>query len=229
MNCEAARLALETDPGNADPALVAHVQACTDCRGYRAELTELDRRLRAALQVPVPPSVLQPRTAVIPSAPRPRAMAPLALAASVGALALLVGLLWTAYPRASLADDVVGHMAHEPAAWSLTGQVPDARVAATLQRRGVALRPGVVDVTYVQTCWFRGRRVPHLVVAADDGPVTVLVLTGESIASRQPFDEQGYRGVLVPTGRGSLAVLARDADAVDVDAAAARALEALRY
>jgi hypothetical protein len=229
VNCDAARPALEADPARADPALATHLQSCADCAAYRAELIELDERLRAALQIPVPPTVLRPRVAVVASARRPRWTAPFALAASLGSVALLVGVLWSAFPRASLAADVAAHMAHEPAAWSTTVPLPGARVEPALQRQGVRLRPGVVDVTYVQTCWFRGRRVPHLVVAGDGGPVTVLVLTGEPIASRRSFEESGYRGVLLPAERGGLAVLARDVDAVDVEAAAARALDALQY
>ena len=230
MNCEAARLALETEPASADPALAAHVRGCADCAAYRAELVDLDDRLRAALQVPVPGSVLHPRVAVLPAARRPPRLTQFAWAASLGAVAVLVGILWSAFPRASLAADVTAHMAHEPAAWNATAPLPGPRVAPTLERQGVHLRPGVVDVTYVQTCWFRGHRVPHLVVAAGDGtPVTVMVLTAEPVASRQAFDEQGYRGVLVPAKRGGLAVLSRGGDDVDVDAVATRALEALQY
>jgi anti-sigma factor RsiW len=229
VNCDAARPALEADPARTDAALAAHLQACPDCAAYRAELMELDERLRAALQVPVPNSVLRPRVAVVAARPRPRWTAPFALAASLGSVALLVGVLWSGFPRSSLAADVTAHMAHEPAAWSTTVPLPGARVAPALERQGVRLRPGVVDVTYVQTCWFRGRRVPHLVVAADGGPVTVMVLAGEPVASREAFEAQGYRGVLVPAERGGLAVLARDADAVNVEAVAARALDALQY
>lgn len=227
MNCDAARLALEAQPDSTDPVLAAHLAVCAECASYRTELVELDRRLRAALQVPVPPSALQPRAAVAWA--RPRWTTPLALAASVGAVALLVGLLWSAWPRAALATDVVAHMVHEPDAWSTSEPLPEQRVAAVLERRGVALRDGALAVTYVETCWFRGRRVPHLVVTGDGGPVTVMVLTGESITARQVFDEQGYRGVLVPTTRGALAVLARDGDPVDVDAVATRTLASLEY
>lgn len=230
MNCADARLALETEPASADPALAAHVRGCADCAAYRAELIELDARLRAALRVPVPPTVLRPRVAPAQRGVGPRRFTQFALAASVGAVTLLAGLLWSVFPRTSLAADVTAHMAHEPAAWDTTAALPASRVVPTLERQGVHLRPGVVDVTYVQTCWFRGHRVPHLVVATGDGaPVTVMVLTDESVAARQVFDERGYRGVLVPAERGGLAVLARDGDDVDVDAVAARTLDALQY
>ena len=57
----------------------------------------------------------------------------------------------------------------------------------------------------------RGGRAPHLVVQTASGPVTVIVLPKERIEAAQNFDEQGYKGVLLPSGPGSVAVIAKDA------------------
>jgi hypothetical protein len=82
-------------------------------------------------------------------------------------------------------------------------------------------------ISYAQSCWFRGRYVPHLVVQTPDGPVTIMVLPDEESDRRVAFAEQGYHGVLVPTQRGSLAVLARDDR--DLDAVVNQALAAIAY
>jgi hypothetical protein len=79
---------------------------------------------------------------------------------------------------------------------------------------------------------FRGHTVPHLVVQTDTGPVTVMVLTHEALRSAMRFNEQGYRGVIVPVrGHGSLAVLERgpDTDIKTVEAVAARVQSALDW
>jgi hypothetical protein len=69
-------------------------------------------------------------------------------------------------------------------------------------------------VSYAQSCEFRGRHVPHLVVQTAMGPITVMVLVHETVSKATPFDEEGYRGVILPVpGHGSLAVLARGRDA----------------
>lgn len=244
MNCSEVRFSLEAEPGTADPAVAAHLQRCASCATYGRELRELDTRLHAALEVVVPAArplaldsfvathdetnVVTPlRPAVGPLRRATRYTGRLALAASVAAVAVVAGLLWAAFPRESLAADVVGHMAHEPSAWSTTQALPASRVDDVLNRRDLALRAGTVDVTYAQTCWFRGRRVPHLVVQTPTGPVTVMVLTHETVVGRTAFDEGGYHGVIVPATHGSLAVLGRGT--ADVDAAAASALAALDY
>jgi len=239
VNCDDARFALEADPSDDDAALAAHVMQCPDCAVHRRELRELDRRVRAALEVPVPDTTrarfdaadLAAREDNVVALParalaRVRRLAGgLALAASVAGVAVLAGLLWAGFPRDSLAADVVAHMAHEPDAWSTTAPLAAPEVARVLAASGLRLRPGAIEVTYASTCWFRARRVPHLVVRTATGPVTVMVLTGERLAARERFDEGGFRGVLVPAGAATLAVLARDE--ADVDAAAARTLAAL--
>jgi hypothetical protein len=156
-----------------------------------------------------------------------------AVAASVIVAAVVVGGLWLAVPRASLADDVVAHMAGEPQAWTRTNvPVPPDRLAAVLRETGIRLLPGVGTVSYANICTFRGRLVPHLVVQTDSGPVTVMVLSHESAARRQRFDEQGYRGVIVPVpGHGSVAVLSKGATASPdrIDRVAAQVLAAVEW
>jgi hypothetical protein len=45
-------------------------------------------------------------------------------------------------------------------------------------------------------------------VQTPSGPVTVMVLVHESVSRPTQFDEQGYRGTIVPMpGHGSIAVL----------------------
>lgn len=223
MNCSDARFALAADPRNGDTALLEHLERCSTCAAYASDMHELDRRLRDSLAIPVP-------TVQLPAEPFPDAIAApasgggfaergvprrYALAAAVAGVAILVGLLWTAFPRESLASAVVAHMDHEPDAWATTTMLEARDVAHVLERSGVQLAPGLSGVTYARSCWFRGRYVPHLVVQMPDGPVTVLVLPQERIERASDFEERGYRGTLVPARRGSIAVLARDATRVD--------------
>jgi hypothetical protein len=132
----------------------------------------------------------------------------LALAASIVAGVLVGTLLWIAGPQDSLARDLVEHLGHEPGALVVTQRPADAAVLdEVLERGGIRLRPEIGTVSYANTCVFRGRRVPHLVVQTDRGPVTVMVLRHERPAGPQSFDEQGIAGRIVPAGPGSIAVL----------------------
>jgi hypothetical protein len=136
------------------------------------------------------------------------------MAASVLVALIAAGSLWIAAPHASLAAAVVAHMAGEPDAWARTDvPVPPDALGPVLAAAHMALDPAAGTVSYAQSCPFRGHHVPHLVVQTDMGPVTVMVLVHESVTKSEPFDEEGYRGVIVPLpGHGSMAVLARDRD-----------------
>jgi hypothetical protein len=228
MKCSDARFAIGADPAGVGPALAEHLQACAPCAGYLRDMRALDEQLRAAMTIPVPE--IASASAPCPSSSRRlwlRFMTPLALAASVAVTSLVAGLLWIGVPRPSLASAVVAHMAEEQGTWSTTGTVPLTGLAPVLSRAGVRLDTDLADVTYARSCWFQGHYVPHLVVRTADGPVTILVLPHENIRERIVFSEGGYRGVLVPTARGSLAVLARDGR--DVDAVVAQATAAVGY
>jgi hypothetical protein len=109
--------------------------------------------------------------------------------------------------------------------------VPPGTLAYVLGRAHVQLKTGAPLVSYAQSCWFRGRFVPHLVVQTGHGPITVMVLTHERVGGREIVDEGGSRGVILPAERGALAVLARDkADGgADVEAVAATVNAAVRY
>jgi hypothetical protein len=228
MKCSEVRFALAADPSNVDSAVAGHLDACEPCAAYARDMSMLDDRLRAAMSVPAPEIMLPAGPQLAPSAPpRRHVLRQFALAASIAGVALLVGMLWIGVPRQSLASAVVEHMAHEPYAWDRTQPMSIDSVAPVLARSGVKLRDGMPGISYAHSCWFRGRHVPHLVVRTPDGPVTIMVLPDEEIGGREAFAEGGYRGMLVPAQRGSIAVLARDAS--DVDAVAGQALAAIAY
>jgi Protein of unknown function (DUF3379) len=125
---------------------------------------------------------------------------------------VVAGGVWLTLPQRSLAADVVAHMAGEPDAWRRTEvPVPDPALNAVLQQSKIRLKPDAGVVSYASSCNFRGHKVPHLVVQTPAGPVTVMVLVHEAVRTSLRFDEQGYRGTIVPVpGHGSIAVLMRD-------------------
>jgi hypothetical protein len=241
VNCLDARRALGAEPGRRTPELEAHLAACPACAEYAANLAQLDREIRRALEVPVPadPRVSQPSASGAASAvPRAAADRPrttgrrwLALAASAVLVALVGAALWSIQPREALATALVNHVAHEPQALAITeAAVPPSAVSYVLARSGVRLEPGMPRVSYAESCWFRGWYVPHLVVQTGRGPVTVIVLPHEKVAQPTPIDEGGYRGVIVPASRGALAVLSREAGSgADVVEVAALAVAAVRF
>jgi hypothetical protein len=224
------RRALMADPHDPDPELRAHRESCHDCAAFAERLLRFESRLERALRVDLPAGADR----VVPLRP-PRAAAYrrrwLAMAASVLMAVLVAGVLWVAAPGASVAADVVTHMAGEPDAWRRTDvPVPDAELQGVLRNTHLRLAAGSNMVSYASSCAFRGHHVPHLVIQTESGPMTVMVLVHERVSKPVQFDEQGYRGVIVPvTGHGSIAVLTHgpDTDIKAVERIAAQVLASI--
>jgi hypothetical protein len=206
------RSAIMSDPHDADPALRAHRESCAECRAFTEQLLRFEARLERALLVDIPINALVLPFAKAAAAPGPRRWT--AMAASLLLALLMAGGVWFTLAQRSLAAAVVAHMAGEPDAWQRTDvAVPGADLNAVLRNSKLRLKPDAGIVSYASSCEFRGHKVPHLVVQTQSGPVTVMVLVHEPVRTLQQFDEQGYRGTIVPVaGHGSIAVLMRDSE-----------------
>jgi hypothetical protein len=229
MNHEQFRRALLANPLGTDPELEAHRAGCEDCRAFTDGVLTFEHRLVRALKVsmPIEAKILPFGTR---STARPtKAARWLALAASV-AIAFVAGAgIWLT-PRSSLAADVVAHMAEEPDAWKSRAALPARELNPVLKRANISLDPNAPSVSYANSCEFHGQVVPHLVVQSPRGPVTVMVLTHEAVSKARHFDEQGYRGTILPIPQhGSIAVLMRAPGntAAEVDAVAAQVRHAI--
>lgn len=219
MDCAQFRRMVLADPRGDNDQMRAHASSCEPCARYALELRRFEDRLERALRFEVGGPSRAARATVVPF--RSRDAQPrrppylrrgwLAAAASI-LLAAALGLgVWLGSSGPTLAAAVVGHMAGEPDAWAVTRvPVPQAALIQVLEASNVRLATEAVLVTYARSCEFRGHKVPHLVVQADGGPITVMVLTHEATRETVRFDEHGYRGIIVPVpGHGSLAVLER--------------------
>lgn len=207
MECLEFRRAAGADPYHLDAAAVAHRDACPRCAAFLRQTLALDEKVLAALRVPVPEAGARPvhPTKAVPQLVDRRRW--LALAASIVGGVAIGSLLWVSNPRESLATELVEHMDHEPEALDSANPADPRRVERVLTRGGIRLRPEIGTVSYANTCPFRGRRVPHLVVQTEAGPVTVMVLGNEKVEAPVRFDEQGYSGTIMPAGPGSIAVM----------------------
>jgi hypothetical protein len=219
MNHEEFQLAVGADPTHLDDEQRAHLRQCPSCATYLAELLELEARLGAALNIPVPAR----------AAPRP-ARAPVwpyGLAAAAALVAVLVTALLVSAPRDALARSVAVHMDHEPQAFVLTAPVDPAHLDEVLRAAHVQILAGAPTVTYAQSCPLRGHIVPHLAVLTDHGPVVVMLLTEDPVSQRQAFTVDGYHGVIVPMARGSLAIISEHPE--DFDAIVSLVASRIRY
>lgn len=228
MDCAHYRRAVLADPRSADPAQNSHRESCAACAEFALRLELFESRLARALRVDLEAgAAAPPRRAAPPTALRRPAW--LAIAASLLIAAGAAAGLWLSAPRTSLAGDVVTHMAGEPQAWRRSDvPVAESDLSAVVGASKLRLKASAGVISYANSCRFRGWWVPHLVMQTAAGPVTIMVLVHESVPAEVRFDEQGYRGVIVPVaGHGGIAVLTQNANP-NLDAVRRTAAEVLR-
>jgi hypothetical protein len=107
----------------------------------------------------------------------------------------------------SLEQDVIAHIAGERDHLAAHGPVPDNAVTAMLTTIGVEARQPLTDVRYAGICPIRHQPSGHLVLAGTHGPVTVLLMPHETIRQRLPIATAEFRGVILPVGDGSVAIV----------------------
>jgi hypothetical protein len=200
-DCRHVCIAIGGDPHDLAPEVREHLAGCAACRQFHAETIALDGRLRTALELPLAKF----------RKPAPSRVQRFALAASFMLAALFGGAFWMVGSQNALAGELVEHVKHEGDSWGSQQELPGSALSQVLQEAGVEFDSSM-PVVYASACPFRGHRVPHLVVQTAEGPLTVMLLENEKLRSREEFSEDGYRGVLVPAGAGSIAILARGGD-----------------
>jgi hypothetical protein len=229
MDHDEYRRALLAEPSRTNPELEAHRITCVECRAFTDRLTKFEQRLARALAISD-----SPRPHTVPSTHGRARWVPrqswLALAASVVIFVMVAVVFGLAAPRSTLASAVVAHMAEEPNAWNTLDAVPRQKLESVLDIANMRLDRSAPEVSYANSCEFRGHLVPHLVVQTSSGPVTVMVLVHERVSKPEKFDEHGYRGTIVPVPHhGSVAVLMRPSgmDTGNVDAIADQVRKAI--
>ena len=202
MNCEEFRRVVGAEPSTMQLEVLEHAAGCTECGRYRGDMRAMDGLIHKALSIDV--------STPAPRAPA-RSMLNWRIAASVLVTVAVLAVGWVAYPRQSLAEDVVRHVVIESLMINDSNPRPSAEeIQQVLQRAGVRFTPNDLNVSFAKTCGFRGQLVPHLIVRTGSGPVTVMLITdADRIDKARRFEEQGFIGTFVPAPRGVIAVLGR--------------------
>lgn len=213
MNCEEYRQAIAADPAYDDGT--GHLVECSDCRAYRAEMLALEAKISRALQIDVPYLAIPALTDVegdnVVPLKRRRSTMPawFAMAATVAVAAILgVRMFGIGVHHESLAQEVLAHVDHDPAALQVTDvTVTDDRLRTVVPANIANLDRSAGLITYAQSCIINGHTVPHLVIQGARGPVTVLLMPEEPVGEAVQLSGENVRGVILPVGSGSIAII----------------------
>jgi hypothetical protein len=179
------------------------------------KLKALDLKIARALQIDVPPLVMpelpdiDENIAVLPIGRRSKAPIWFAVAATVVlglSITLRMSPIFEEYE--TLADEVLAHLDHEPGALRVTDvPVSDRRLGRAVPASLAVFDREATLITYANPCIINGKRVPHLVIQGQHGPVTILLMPEEKVDETTPLDGNAVHGVILPVGDGSIAII----------------------
>lgn len=213
MNLLEFKRRLMTDPACRDPEM-ADARARFPEAARAAE--DFENRLQGALHVP-PPADLAARLQAIPdtaddppAAPR-RWLWPASMAATL-ALGMLMGaILFSGPGRPDLQEYLAHHWLDDgpQAIAAMQASVPEPALEAVTQVLDFHLVGGIREqVRFVKLCPAPDGVGAHLVLATEQGPVTVYYLPGLKTGDRQPLRINGMQAWVADLETGAVTVIA---------------------
>lgn len=212
MNCLEFRRTHGSEPRSPTPEHLGHARACESCRAYLLRASEFERSLKDAMNVDLPQN-LTSRILLKQSFEKPtrslvwrRSL--YALAASVLlALGLIGSMSYIRNLPPPLEREVVHLINQATHTLQARGPVKPEELVAQLQPVGFEVDGQIPDLTFAGRCYVRGKLSGHLVMKGMVAPVTVLLMSNEYVSRRVIFESGAWQGVIVPTGRGTMAVV----------------------
>jgi len=214
MNCAEFRQYYLAEPRCQDGVFLEHKQACHACAEFAAQEATFEQALGVALAVETPAN-LAARVILNQTLHQAQRRRTLVATAAVVLLAMPVAA-WLLWPlSSSLEQDVIAHITAEREHLAARERVSDDKVAAVLDTLGVLTQQPLTNVRYAGICPIRRHPGGHLVLTGTHGPVTVLFMPHETINRQRPIEAGNFHGIIVPHGRGSIAIVGQSGEALD--------------
>jgi len=222
MNCLDFRRLILSDPFCKDAGALAHEADCASCAPFARQVRAQEIRLRSALQAISPPEGMAERIQLAARFDRRStvqrrwwysAAATVLMAVGVS----MISLFSTTLDRSNvaLAQSVINHIEDESNHLRETRPVSAERLNLVFRRFGAELAGGLGTVNFVAECVMRNRNGVHLVLPGKMGPITVFFMPGEMTASSMPVSSTRFRGRILPTSWGSIAVVGENGESLD--------------
>ena len=219
MNCLSARRIISTDVSDKSEEFTRHVSSCDSCKSFYEKQLKFNGALKKAFEVEVPEG-LAARILVEHKLNNKKASSEKfrwgAIAASV-VLAFVVSAVSTFHSPPALADAILAHVKYDDAAFDIKPGITLEELNQLLKPHGVRADANIGKATNAGNCVIEGKVGAHIVFAGENAPVTLIVVP-ESLedSERVLIDDQQYKGILLSTRKGTLALLSEDEDSLKI-------------
>ena len=216
MNCLSARRIISTDINQKSAAFAQHLHGCSSCKSFYERQLKFNRTLTEAVEVDVPEGLaarVLVEQRIHQKKSRDKKYRWTAMAASM-LLVISVGLVTTLHSPPSLASVIVEHVKSEPTALHGQAEVSLQELNELLKPHGVRADATIGRATHAGNCLIQGKLGAHIVFAGKNAPITLIIVPHELNKDKVTIDDDEFKGVLVRTQRGVLALLSEDQESM---------------
>jgi len=121
----------------------------------------------------------------------------------------------TIIESSQLAQQVITHIHDDTHALNVRMDIPKSSIDTMLASYGGKLSGPVGNVSFLGHCIVGGHTGIHLVLDTSYGLVTVLILPKQSINEAAVLADNSLKGILYPTQKGSIAIVAEHKQAIE--------------
>ena len=196
--------------------MILHERECASCRTYAQESALFESNLKQAMAVQVPEGLaglIKSHQGAVERV-RVRMIRPwkYAMAASLVLMFGIIGFLsyqsiTLNQTESLLQQAVLDHIKGELHHLAEHKNVQLAELNQLMRPLGVRAVADIGSVNFAGLCQIRRHLGAHLVVAGDQGPVTVIIMNNEMIDRDSRFENSRFSGIILPQKNGSLAVV----------------------
>jgi hypothetical protein len=223
MNCLDFRRRWLAEPDTDDPILRSHASDCESCRAFAQSEALFERKLHDALSVEVPRGLaerIKMRQGIVEEVRR-RHVRPwkFALVASlflVVAVAALIGYQTQRLNETEtlLQQAVIDHIYGELEHITTQNNIQLDQLNLLLEPFGGYAAAGIGRVNYAGDCEIQEHPGVHIILPGQSGPVTVIYISQERVRHDSRFEHTRFDGILLPAGKGSLAIIGEHGEAL---------------
>lgn len=216
MNCLSARRIISTDINQKSVAFAQHLHACASCKSFYERQLKFNRTLTEAVEVDVPEGLaarVLVEQRIHQKKSRDKKYRWTAMAASI-MLVFAVGVVTTLHSPPTLASVIVEHVKTEASILHDQHNVTLAELNELLKPHGVRADASIGRATHAGNCLIQGKLGAHLVFAGKNAPVTLIVISHELGKDKVTIDDEEFKGVIISTQRGVLALLSEDKESM---------------
>lgn len=208
-------------PGEQNQEFLDKINQNPHNRRFVDEQLTFDKKLRDGLSIATPENlsqriILSQQLAQFKSQRRERRDWFIGgLAASLLAVIISASLL---LPRSidgeQLARQVINHIIQDTHALNVQMAVPKNSIDSMLASYGGKLDGPIGQVTFLGHCIIGSQTGIHMVLHSSDGKITVMLLPSQTIEHTHTLNDRHFSGLLYPGKKGSIAIVADHAKAI---------------